>query len=309
MNRYGFSTFGAPSVFETIQAKALPPIAGVVQITVQGVGLNPYDAALRRGEQAKIRPLTFPIVPGTDVVGTVTAIGKGVTEFALGDTVINYRPIGGYSEVVNASVSKVAKMPDAMPLTQAAGLAQAGVAALAALRQVNLHPGATLAIQGASGGVGSLLVQLARTAGLHVIALASRPNLPLLKKLGADLALATDDLGKIADVFGTADAVINATGGGHELATSIELVKPDGKLLTTAWVDVDLSTRPHVTRLQLGTIKVDNGALLHELVDTVAAGALSVPLADVLPFDLAGVIRGHELLETRHAPGKIVLVK
>ncbi len=111
MIRFGFNQFGDAHVFEAITADRPTPKPGQVLLQVLGFGMNPYDVTLRTGAQAEMRPMTFPIVPGTDVVGRVVELGEGVTDFAEGDIVMNYRPIGGYSEYVVASTSKIYKKP------------------------------------------------------------------------------------------------------------------------------------------------------------------------------------------------------
>lgn len=116
MQRFGFEQYGDPNVFETIEAPIPEPKTGQVQLQVLGFGLNPYDASLRRGEQAAFRKVKFPVVPGTDVLGRITKLGEGVTDFAIGDLVLNYRPIGGYSEYVTASTSKIYKKTDCLKL-------------------------------------------------------------------------------------------------------------------------------------------------------------------------------------------------
>ncbi|KTE97901.1 hypothetical protein AC564_2675 [Lacticaseibacillus paracasei] len=88
MQRFGFEQYGDPNVFETIEAPIPEPKTGQVQLQVLGFGLNPYDASLRRGEQAAFRKVKFPVVPGTDVLGRITKLGEGVTDFAIGDLVL-----------------------------------------------------------------------------------------------------------------------------------------------------------------------------------------------------------------------------
>ena len=173
MERFGFEQYGNPSVFESIEAPVPEPKAGQVQLQVLGFGLNPYDASLRRGEQAAFRKVKFPVVPGTDVLGRITKLGEGVSEFAVGDLVMNYRPIGGYSEFVTASTSKIYKKPTALSFLDASALPQVGLAAFNILHyMLALKPGQTLGIVGASGGVGAILVQLAKFEKLNVIAVA-----------------------------------------------------------------------------------------------------------------------------------------
>lgn len=307
MQRFGFEEYGKPSVFKSIEAPVPEPKAGQVQLQVLGFGLNPYDASLRRGEQAAFRKVKFPVVPGTDVVGRITKLGEGVTDFAVGDVVLNYRPIGGYSEFVTASTSKVYKKPTALSFLDAAALPQVGLAAFNILHyMLNLKPGETLGVIGASGGVGAILVQIAKFEKLHVIAVAGEQHREYLRQLGADQIFSyTDDLPEDA-----ADAVVNAVFGAADHGAALKLVKSNGQYVTTAYADVDLSSKPDVTHLQLNPSKdysVHDGFAY--LTDVAQKWGLQVRVAQAFPFNVDGVIAGHETLETHHAPGKLVVMQ
>lgn len=305
MIRFGFNTYGTPQVFQSLEAEQPQPKAGQVQLKVLGFGLNPYDASLRRGEQAAFRQLSFPIVPGTDVLGEVTQLGEGVTEFAVGDVVINYRPIGGYSESVTASVGKVIKKPAVLDDAAAAGLGQVGIAAYSILQQLNLAPRQTLAVLGASGGVGALVVQMAKHEGLHVLAIAGSAGLPYLESLGAD-QVATYEAAK---GLPAADATVNAINGGDDHGLGGILTKAGGTLLTTAYRTPDVQGKA-LKLIQLGHDRPAKAeVVLPYLAELATTTGLSIQIAERLPFSLAGVVQGHELLETHHAPGKLVVLR
>ncbi|KRK74172.1 alcohol dehydrogenase catalytic domain-containing protein [Lacticaseibacillus nasuensis] len=299
MARFGFTTFGDPNVFHRLPADPPTPKAGQVQLRVLAVGLNPYDASLRRGEQAAVRPLKFPIVPGTDVVGTITALGADVTGFALGDVVLNYRPIGGYSEFVTASVGKLVANPANLAVATAAGLPQVSIAAVTILDQLALPAGATVAVAGASGGVGAVLVQLALAAKLRVLALASPNNLDYLHTLGAT---AVADYAHAAAFAGQADAAVNAVAGGADHGAAATTLKPGGLLITTG------GTADPAPRADIQSTALTHLDAFAPAMTTALAAHVTLPIIARLPFSTAGVIAGHELLETHHAPGKIVLV-
>lgn len=305
MIRFGFNAYGTPQVFQPLEAEQPQPKAGQVQLKVLGFGLNPYDASLRRGEQAAFRQLSFPIVPGTDVLGEVTQLGEGVTEFAVGDVVINYRPIGGYSESVNASVGKVIKKPAVLDDAAAAGLGQVGIAAYSILQQLNLAPRQTLAVLGASGGVGALVVQMAKHEGLHVLAIAGSAGQPYLESLGAD-QVATYEAAK---GLPAADATVNAINGGDDHGLGGILTKAGGTLLTTAYRTPDVQGKA-LKLIQLGHDRPAKAeVVLPYLAELATTTGLSIQIAERLPFSLAGVVQGHELLETHHAPGKLVVLR
>lgn len=309
MIRFGFDHYGEPAVFTAIQAPVPEPKPGQVQIQVLGFGLNPYDVSLRRGEQAAYRKLKWPIVPGTDVVGRVSAVGAGVADFTVNDIVINYRPIGGYSEFVVASVGKVMKKPAGLSLAEAAGLLQVSIAAATVLQTLALAPGQMLAVEGASGGVGAMVVQLAKAQHLHVIATASARNAEYLKQLGAD-AIGAYDIEDVAEKFANqADATVNAISGGFDHGAGALITRPGGTLLTTAYA------KPATGGKCLDLVQLGDGpqekpeTVFPQLAALAEAGGLSVRIAKQLPFSLAGVQEGHRLLESHHPAGKLVVMK
>ncbi|WP_125579524.1 NADP-dependent oxidoreductase [Lacticaseibacillus suibinensis] len=305
MIRFGFNQYGAPQVFQALESDPPQPKPGQVQLKVLGFGLNPYDASLRRGEQAPFRKLSFPIVPGTDVLGSVTQLGEGVTEFAVGDVVINYRPIGGYSEYVTASVGKVIKKPALLGDAAAAGLGQVGIAAYSILQQLNLASGQTLAVLGASGGVGALVVQMAKHEGLRVLAIAGSASQPYLESLGADQVATYDAAPNLA----AADATVNAINGGDDHGLGSVITKVGGTLLTTAYRTPDLQGK-NLKLIQLGDDRPAKAeVVLPYLAELATTTSLSIQITERLPFSVAGVVQGHELLETHHAPGKLVVLR
>ncbi|WP_407893614.1 alcohol dehydrogenase catalytic domain-containing protein [Lacticaseibacillus sp. N501-2] len=302
MKRFGFEHFGGPHVLTTINAPAPQPKAGQVQLEVLGFGLNPYDASLRRGEQTS-RQLQFPIVPGTDVVGRVSALGEGVTDLALGDVVINYRPLGGYSEFVTASTSKLIKKPTAISFMTAAALPLVGVAAFSIFNQLDLHPKDRLVIIGAGGGIGSVLLQLAKAQGVHVIAIAALSHHDQLKALGADVIL--DDVEAQALRSHHYPTVVNVRFNGATTPLAQRLVASGGKLLTSAFVDVPDGDYQNLHLTKLAATDV----ALAALVATARSWGLSITIGESLPFTLAGVRRGHELLEAGNTGGKLVVMQ
>ncbi|WP_125707700.1 NADP-dependent oxidoreductase [Lacticaseibacillus porcinae] len=302
MKRFGFDHFGSPRVFNLINAQAPQPKAGQVQLEVLGFGLNPYDASLRRGEQTA-RPLKFPIVPGSDVVGRVSALGEGVDDFQLGDVVINYRPIGGYSEFVTASTSKIIKKPTAISFMTAAALPLVGIAAFSILNQLDLHQHDRLVIIGAGGGVGSILVQLAKAQGVHVVAIASLAHHDQLKALGADVIL--DDVEAQALQSHHYPNVVNVRFNGATTPLAQRLVTSGGKLLTSAYVDVPDGDYQNLHLTKLAPTDVALAALM----TTARSWGLTMTIGESLPFTVEGVRHGHELMEAGNTGGKLVVMQ
>lgn len=305
MIRFGFNGYGAPDVFTTIEAPVPTPKDNQVLIKVVAFGINPYDLRLRRGEYNKTRPLPFPIVPGTEVAGIVTAVGSDVTDFTVGDRVVNYRPRGGYSEYVTASTSKIAKVPDNMPLTVAAGTPNAGIAAFGVLEMLKPERGKTIIIEGASGAVGSILIQAAKYRGLHVIGTCSARNHDLVMQLGADEVGLYDRENVAAKFANRGDYVVNATSGGDDAGAGTWLRKPGGKLLTLT--APEFRPQNDENYLVLGDEKPvnvqDAFAFLSELR---VRAELYIKIAKLLPMTVQGVVTAHAELEKHHVAGKFI---
>lgn len=305
MMRFGFYDYGGPEVFRAIQADVPEPKDDQVQIKVMAFGLNPYDVRLRRGDFKDERPLKMPFVPGTEVAGTVTAVGQNVTDIHVGDRVINYRPRGGYSEYVTASRSKVAKVPDNLPFTVGAGMPQAGVAAYSALQLLHLEAGKTIAIEGASGSVGSIVVQAAKYYGLTVLASSHSRNHDMVMKLGADEIAHYDKENVAASFADRADYVFNATAGGHDDGAGTWIMKPKGTYVSLNALTPTQQADPHYHVVgENGPADVQGAfAMLHELRERAD---LWINIADTFPMTLAGVQQAQAELDTHHAAGKII---
>ncbi|WP_082383778.1 NADP-dependent oxidoreductase [Lacticaseibacillus thailandensis] len=278
---------------------------------VLGFGVNPYDAALRSGAAAKDRPLDFPIVPGVDVAGIITAIGPGVTDLTVGDQVLNYRPLGGYSEYVRASVNKVARIPDGIPVVQAAGLPQSTVVAHTILRELlQIQPGNTIAVIGAAGSVGSIVLQLAHYLGLRTIAIAHSHHHETLTRFNPD-EIGHYDLEDVGARFtNQADYVVNASAGGNDHGVGVRMLKRKGQYVSVAFSTVDKTVKPSATYLQVGVGPRPDVPAAFALLQAASASGegIRLPIATKLPMTLAGVIAAHELILTRHGAGKIVCV-
>lgn len=162
-----------------------------VLIRVRAAGVNIADWAVMSGLPYIARPvygLRRPKagVRGTDVAGTVEAIGSAVTRFQVGDDVFGASE-GSYADYAAASESKLARKPANLSFEQAAAVPMAGLVALQALRDHGqVGPGRTVLINGASGGIGTFAVQIAKTLGAHVTGVTSTRNVELVRSLGAD---------------------------------------------------------------------------------------------------------------------------
>ncbi len=165
-----------------------------VLIRVEAAGVNPADWAIMNGLPYIARPvygLRRPKNPvrGTDVAGVVAATGSKVTRFHPGDEVYGSGD-GSYAEYAAASEDRLALKPARLSFEQAGALPMAGLVALQAIRDHgDVRPGQRVLINGASGGIGHLAVQIAGALGAHVTAVCSTGNLELVRSLGAETAI------------------------------------------------------------------------------------------------------------------------
>jgi NADPH:quinone reductase-like Zn-dependent oxidoreductase len=228
MKALRINDYGAPLHLDEVPV----PTAGPGQVLVENdfTSLNGVDPGRGLGFLRHIFPLQFPWTPGGDVAGRVAAAGEGVTDFKVGDEVFGYtREAGAYAEFVVVNATSLAHRPAAIRAEEAAGIALVSQTATQMLKLSKIKTGQTLLILGASGGVGSLAVQLARNAGVHVIAAARQSKAAALKELGVERVIDLTQE-RLEDV-GQVDAVLNLVGG-DTVVPSYALVKPGGVAVT-----------------------------------------------------------------------------
>jgi NADPH2:quinone reductase len=302
--------FGGP---EVLRLADLPdPEAGrrQVRIAVRAAGTNPVDASNRSdGSWAGI---DLPHVPGYDVAGVVDQVGEEVNVFSIGDRVMAMTPFprggGGYAEFVVLDAELVAQLPEDVPLVDAAAVPLAAGTALDLLERIDVAPASWVLVHGASGGVGTFLVQLAASRDLRVIAAGNERFHDLLRDLGAVACIDYRDA-NVADAAmeiagGPVDAIVDLVGG-SSLRRSLGAVRPHGQLGAIATPELDLDAVLDANLTFHGVLITDSGERVRALAGLMGAGSIRPVIAEVLPLE--GVARAHSLLETGHNGGKIVL--
>lgn len=181
--------FGGPEVLQVIESELRPPSAGEVRIKVLAAAVCRPDVTSRRGEglysgtPLKKKP---PFVPGYAVIGDVEAVGEGVTEAVIGDRVGVLTVAGGYTEYLYWRSDRLIHVPNTVDLSEAVTLILNYIVAYQALhRSGKVKSGETTLIIGASGGIGTALLQLGRIAGLKMYGIASKSKHPILTEYGA----------------------------------------------------------------------------------------------------------------------------
>jgi len=203
------TSFGGPEAFELRDVPKPVPQAGQVLVRVQATSINPLDYQVRRGDYADLVP--FPGITGHDVSGVVEAVGPGVTAFAPGDEVWYTPQIfdgpGSYAEYHVASECIVGRKPASLTHLEAASLTLVGGTAWEALAvRAQLKAGESILIHGGAGGVGHVVIQVAKAMGARVFTTVREENFEFARSLGADVVI---DYTKEDYV----DAVLRETGG------------------------------------------------------------------------------------------------
>ncbi|SDH52862.1 NADP-dependent oxidoreductase [Agrococcus jejuensis] len=294
-----YDEFGGPEQLVLREVAAPTPGPGEVRIRVKRAGVNPVDWKVLGGGLRGLIPHVLPIVPGWDVAGVVDALGPDVPELAVGDEVLSYArkdwvQQGTFAELVTVRVVDVARKPEGLSWDAAGALPLAGLTAERVLDAAGVSLGSTVLVHGASGGVGTLAVQLARLRGARVIGTASLSGHDRLRALGAEpvaygdglvdavRALAPEGVDAVVDLVGGVmqqTLAVLAEGGRHASIADHAAGEHGGR-----WVWV----RPDGPRLETLAQRVADGEL-----DVEIAG--SFPLADVagaFAQSMSGTTRG-----------------
>ncbi|HEY5355233.1 MAG TPA: NADP-dependent oxidoreductase [Streptosporangiaceae bacterium] len=300
-----FDEYGGIDVLRIEDVPRPVPAEGQVLVQVKAAGINPGEDKIRQGLLHERWPATFPSGQGSDLAGVVAETGPGVTGFSAGDEVLGWTDNrASQAEYVLAEAANLTPKPAGLPWEVAGALFVVGTTAYAAVRAVSLTPGDTVVVAGASGGVGSIAVQLARRAGATVIGLASQPNHAWLSAHGViPVSYGEGVAGRIREAAaGQVDALIDTVGGDYVTIALEEL-------------GVEPSRVDSITRFDLvekygikaeGSAYAASAAVLAELAGLVAAGELEVPITATFPLDQ--VQDAYRRLDQGHLLGKIVLI-
>jgi NADPH:quinone reductase-like Zn-dependent oxidoreductase len=184
--------YGPPSVLESSEVGVPAPRPGEVLVRVSATSVHPGDYFVMTGEPYMVR-LVYGLrrprhgIPGMDLAGVVAAVGKDVTTLRPGDEVFGWSSAGALAEYARVPADHLVAVPANVSVADAAAVATSGMTALQALRNVaDVRPGQTVLIAGASGGVGTFAVQIAKALGAEVTGVCSTRNVELVRSLGAD---------------------------------------------------------------------------------------------------------------------------
>ncbi len=312
---------GGPEVLTLVEVAAPEPGPGEVQIRIAASGVNFIDTYQRSG----LYPMEFPFVAGLECAGTVSALGTGVSELAIGDRVAIAQGNGGYAEYRTAPADRVVFVPDAVSFEQAtAAMVQGMTAHYLAVDTYPLQRGDQCLIHAGAGGTGRLLIQLAKRAGAEVFTtVGSDEKAAIVADLGADHVINynesnfADEIRRIAGTDKPLDVVYDGVGK-TVFEDSLALLRTRGLMATFGNAS---GAVPPVSPLALSSggslfltrpTLFDYVATREELVarstaifGLIASGELDIMIGNTYPLEDAA--QAHVDLEGRTSMGKLIL--
>jgi NADPH2:quinone reductase len=311
--------FGGPEVLEIHEIPTPQPGPGQTLVRVRAAGVNPYDTYMRNGTYAIKPPL--PYTPGSDAAGTVEAIGEGVKKFKAGHRVYTAKTLtGAYAEYALADESQLYALPEKISFAQGAGLwVPYGTAYTALHHHAKARAGETLLVHGASGGVGTAAVQIARGIGMTVMGTAGTARgMDLVKKEGAHHVFDHTKAGYAEDI-------LKATGGrginvvlemlaNVNLATDMKLLAIEGRTIVIGnRGEITINPRELMARrasVRGFTLWAATEVECAEIHAAIAAGLENGTMRPIVgkELPLKDAAQAHQEVMAPGAFGKIVLV-
>ena len=306
----------APSVNETLMPT---PAYGEIRVQIHACGLNFADLLMVEGSYQDTPELPFTL--GMEVAGRIDAIGADVDGFDIGDRVAVFGGQGGLAEYGCFDARRAVKLPDDMPMVDAAAFQIAyGTSHVALDHRARLQPGETLLVLGAAGGVGLTAVEIGKLMGATVIACArGAAKLDAAKEAGADYLIdaTTADIREEVKALGGADVVYDPVGG-EQFEAAFRACKPEARLLPIGFASGSVpQVKPnHLLVKNLSILGVYWGGYLQfrpdvvtdslaKLLNWYSEGSLKPHVSHVLPLENAA--DGMSLLRSRKSTGKVVI--
>jgi NADPH2:quinone reductase len=288
------------------------PATGQVRITVAASGVHLVDTTIRKGG---FGPVDFPMTPGREVAGVVTALGDDVSPDWLGRRVVAHlgQANGGYAELAVAGVTALHALPDDVAFEAAVAMIGTGRTVVGVLEAAKLTADDVVLVTSAAGGMGALFVQEARNIGAQVVGLASGAKLDFVMDNGADAAI---DYTRPDWADGIKDMTVVLDGVGGEVGeTALKTLGVGGRQIIYGWASgamTPISTAALFANSLTATVALGPGLMrrgLRVLEEESMAGLASgrfVPLINPA-FALKDAAEAHQALESRATVGKVVL--
>jgi len=321
MNAIVHRRYGTPDVLNPVTIDRPDPGPSQILVRVEAASLNAADLLAIAGKPLFVRFASGGLrrprrtVPGSDVAGIVEACGPDSGRWRPGDRVVadlSRSGLGGLAEFVAVPRDALVRIPDGVSFEQAAAAPTAASTALQALRETaDVHPGDRILIDGASGGVGTFAVQIAKALGAHVTAVCGSSKADTAREIGADVVIPRGSADPLAD--GAVFDVIYAVNGRRSLADYESALVPGGRFVMTggsgslagkAMLRSGRRTGRSKKRIAFVSMSPDPKRLA--AVMELIAGGLIRPLVDrVLPLSAAAA--GLRYLQAGEARGKVIV--
>jgi len=303
MKAIQYTAFGDSSVLKLNEVDKPVPKDGDVLVKLAATTVNPFDMKVRGGSMQKMLKTQLPYIPGSDIVGTVEALGSNVTRLSLGDHVFGTSFGGTYAEYIAVKENNITTKPVQISFYEAVSLAVPIVTSFTLLVDTaGLHAGQRVLIHGAAGSVGSVMLQIAKALGAYVIGTSSASEMERLKSYGADEVIdyKAQDFTKVVKDF---DLVADLVGGETQVK-SFPLLKKGGKLVSSVMPpDEELAKKFGVTVAMINSMpsykKLESGKQLIE------QGRIKAHVARVMK--LAQAAEAQDLVSSGRVNGKVVL--
>ncbi|MEU6672462.1 NADP-dependent oxidoreductase [Streptomyces sp. NPDC046727] len=296
MKKVSFAEFGGPDVLHLIDAEDPHAGPGQIRIAVRAAGVNPVDWRLREGQVLGAHPIELPAGVGLDAAGVVDEVGDGVEGVEVGDRVFG-EGTSTYAEF--AVLSAWARMPEGLTFEEAAGYPSVVETALRIIREVGVRSGQTLLVSGASGGVGSAVLQIARDRGITTIGTAGAANQDYLRSLGALATTYGEGWVERVRQLGHVDTALDLAGSGV-IRELVELTGDPQKVVSIA----DLRAPELGVRFSGAPGSMPEA--LAEAVDLISRRKLHIPVEK--SYTLAEAAAAHIDSQAGHTRGRRVLV-
>lgn len=304
------NSYGGIENLEVVCISKPEPKEGEVLINVQAVGVNPIDCKIRSGAFESVLKLRMPCILGHDFAGVVAKVGEAVSRFQQGDFVHAMLPIEspqGYSEYITVPEELVVSSPLNLSKEESAAVPLAAMTAFQALKKGKLTSGDRVLINGASGGVGTFAVQIAKAYGAKVTGVCSCDNTEFVKELGADSVVDYKQSGWM-DRCSNYDLVLDLVGN-LSVKKSCRTLNSKGyfvSILPTKELEELASQSRQTAGPVVDTFIVEANRNDLEEVDRLISKGLVKPVVSViLPLD--EVAEAHRLIESKRVRGKVVL--
>jgi len=294
--------YGDAAVLDLRSVAKPHPQEGEVLVRIAYAAVIPLDWKIRNGWLEEVFPVSFPYIPGFYASGIIESVGESVSGLQRGDRVFGDIR-GSYAQYATTSVESLVKLPDSIPLEQAAAIKAGADSAWKALfTEGNLQSGQTVLVHAAAGGVGQVAVQLAKWKGATVIATASEGNIEFVKSLGADRIInyRSEDFGQLVQ---DVDLVVDTVGGDTE-QRSWGVLRKGGILVSLVGDPDEQQAAAHGITAKFNTAFPTRDDLL-KIVDLIADGTLKIETGRLYPLTEAP--EAQRLSESRRGRGRILL--